>query len=169
MVYSLLDGNYEDILKMSSQAGAGGLLTDDALETVRKQLQENPSLAVSTGIPLEALNDPVLFKDFMQNSMNSLFGGKDMGDLEELAQQFQDQFASLGGNLEEQFGDLGAQFQQFQDQLNQLNEQQQQPSQTKGNKRSTGGKTASSASSSKKSTTSKDSKKREVRRVKRNA
>jgi hypothetical protein len=107
LVYDLLDGKFEEVLKNSQeflqqQSSSGNMNMDSLMETARQNLLSDPSLAAASGIPMEALNDPVLFQDFMQNSLGAFFGADAAGAAENLfgnsgKQQKQKETKATGG------------------------------------------------------------------------
>ncbi len=72
MITDLLDGNLENVLKATKDTALGGDGVNEFIEAARQNLLTNPDAALTSGIPLEALQDPKLFAEFMQNSMNAL-------------------------------------------------------------------------------------------------
>jgi hypothetical protein len=71
LIIDLMDGNIQEITKYSQDLLANPEIAEDAFELARQNLLSNPDLAISSGIPMEAVNDPILWKDFMKNSLNS--------------------------------------------------------------------------------------------------
>jgi hypothetical protein len=111
LVFDLLDGKFEEVLKNSQeflqqQASSGNMNMDSMMETARQNLLSDPSLAAASGIPMEALNDPVLFQDFMQNSLGAFFGADAAGAAENLfgntGKQKQKETKSTGGGQPQQ-------------------------------------------------------------------
>jgi hypothetical protein len=99
LIIDLMDGNIQDLTKYSQDLLANPEIAEDAFELARQNLLSNPDLAMSTGIPMEAVNDPILWKDFMKNSLDSFSSLLENRNIDFMKE------GGVGGGEEEDGGD----------------------------------------------------------------